>query len=103
MLVQALSELLQHGVLGISRNSLYDQLPPRHADRQRVALVMEEECEPVCDAVDRNIEQWVPARIDRVLVEGDRELDEKICEIARKGCHPRPRGRSWRGGRWNRL
>jgi hypothetical protein len=34
MVVETLGELLEHWIVGIGRDALDDQLPPRHADRQ---------------------------------------------------------------------
>ena len=102
MLVQPLRELLEHRIQRIRRHSLDDQLPSGHTDRQGFTVLVKEQSEAVRYAVDREVEQWMALRVDRVLVQRDRKLDQKIREIARKRCHGLCRRRSrgcGRGGR----
>ncbi len=80
--VESLRELLQNRILRICRDPLDYQLLPRYAERQRVALTGEEQAQPVRDTIDCDTEQRMPGGINRVLVESDRELDEKIGELA---------------------
>ena len=78
MLVQPLGELFEHRVQWIRRHSLNDQLAARHADGQRIAITDEEHSQPVGYPVNGDIQEGMLLRINRVLVEGDRELDQEV-------------------------
>src|SRR5881275_2018545 len=84
VVVQPLRELLQHGIQRIGSDALDNQLPTRHADRQRIALTNEETAYAVSDAVDSYVEQGMAGGIDGVLVQRNRQLDQKIRELTRQ-------------------
>ena len=89
MAVQPLGEPAQHRVLGVGRDAFDDQLLPRHAERDQIA-VAEQALDVPGDASGRGPEGRMPLRVHRVLVQRDGQLDEELGEVARRGG-PRPR------------
>lgn len=85
--MQSLRQLLEHWIQRIGRHTLDNELPARDTDRERLTLVHEKDRQPVYDPVHSEIEQWMAAWIDRVLVQGYRQLDEEIREVARECGH----------------
>ena len=85
MPVQPCREVLEHRVSRIGRDALDDELLSRHSNRER-ALLAQQRLDPADDALRGRLEGGVPARIHRVLVERDGELDEEVGEVARECC-----------------
>ena len=83
MLVQPHGELAQHRVLVVGRHPFDDQLMPRDAERECFAF-LHERVEPSLDLRRRVLEQRVSGRIDGVLVQSDRELDQEVCQVPRQ-------------------
>jgi hypothetical protein len=95
--VQTHRELLEHGVQGVSRDTFDYQLPARDSDRQRLAISDEECSESVGDSIHSSVQKRVALRVDHVLVQRDRKLDEKIGKLARQRGNRRPGSvRGWR-------
>ena len=103
VLVEPVGQLFQHWILGVGGYPLHDQLLARHADGERVALADEQQLEAIGDALDRHSEQRMPGRVDRMLVESDRQLHQKIGQVARKGRDASLRRRRRRRGSWRRI
>ena len=78
VLVKALGQLFENRVEGVGRDTLDDQLATGDADRKRLAVANEQGSNAIGDAVDGHIEQRVTAGIYRVLVKGDRQLDQEV-------------------------
>ncbi len=73
----------QHGMLGIGRHPLDDELLARNAQRQGRA-VFEQETRSPADGGRGRSEGRMALGVHRVLVQGDRQFDKKIGEVARQ-------------------
>jgi hypothetical protein len=81
--MQTHGKLFQHGVQRVGRNAFDYQLPARDSDRQRLTIADEERSQSVGDSVYRSVQKRMALRVYRVLVQSDRQLDEKIGELTR--------------------
>jgi hypothetical protein len=81
--MQTHGKLFQHGVQRVGRNAFDYQLPARDSDRQRLTIADEERSQSVGDSVYGSVQKRMALRVYRVLVQRDRQLDEKIGELAR--------------------
>ena len=80
MLVEALGEPSQDGILGIGRDPFDDQLLPRDAERERCPRI-EKNSEVVGEIVHGRTEEWVAGGVDGVLPECNGEIDEEIAQV----------------------
>ena len=83
MPMQTLREIAQHWVVLVCRHSLDDQLLARDAQRERSAD-LQQRVHATSDARGCTFEQRMPGRINRVLVQSDRKLDQKIRKFLRQ-------------------
>ena len=71
-------------MIRVGGDALDHELPARDANRQH--RVFGEQAEQGArDGVDCAVEERMADGIDRVLVQGDRKLDQKVAELAREG------------------
>ena len=75
--------LEEQRVRGVGRDALDDELLAGDAYREHGARD-EQRAETARHRLDGRIEEGVAGRIDRVLVERDRELDEEVRQLARQ-------------------
>jgi hypothetical protein len=81
--MQATGELGEEGVLGIGGDAFDDELLAGDAEGEGRTL-FEEVLGPAGDTRGRRTQRRMPFRIHRVLVEGNRELNEKIGQLSRE-------------------
>lgn len=87
MPIEPSSQIREDGILAVGSHTLDDELPARHAHGQRAA-VSQELLVPEEQSLDRRLRRSVVGRIDRELVQDDRELDQKLRELTReRGAH----------------
>jgi hypothetical protein len=84
MPVERFGQTAQDRLVGIGRGAVDDELPARHPEDER-GTRLEEQLGPARDAGDCGPQRRVPARIHGVLLDRDRQLDEELAQIARKG------------------
>ncbi len=82
MAVQARRQVAQHGVVLVRRNAFDDQLLTRHTQREGRALV-QQGIETPGEPGGRSLQQRMPRRVYRVLVEPDRKFDQEIRQFTR--------------------
>jgi hypothetical protein len=80
--VQTCGKFLEHRVQRVGRDTFDDQLPPRDSDRQRVTIADEECSQSIGNSVYRSVQKRMAFGVYRVLVQRDRQLDEKIGELS---------------------
>ena len=81
--MKAERELVEQRMIRVGGDALDHELPARDADRQH--RVFGEQAEQGArDGVDCAVEERMAGGIDRVLVHGDRKLDQKVAELARE-------------------
>jgi len=82
--MQPTGELPQDRMLGVCRHTLDHELVAGHAQRDGRSILEQQRRAPG-QARGRRRERRVPLGIHRVLVQGDRKLDQEIGEVARQG------------------
>src|ERR1019366_245705 len=75
--VEALGEIPQDGVVLVRRDPFDDQLLASHAERYRGA-VLQQRIDAPRDSGRRTLDKRMSRRIERVLVQADRKLDQEI-------------------------
>ena len=81
--MQAFGEPPQQRLIRIGRIAFDDQLTPGDAKGDERAIGQQRLGTPG-DRLDGRLERRVPARVHRVLVQRDRELDEELAQLARE-------------------
>ena len=90
--MEAVRELVEHRMIRVGGDALDHELPACDTDRQHRPFG-EQPQQPARDGVDRATQEWMAGGVDRVLVQSDRELDEKVADLAR-GRSPTDRSRA---------
>ncbi len=85
MAMQATGELGEHRVLGIGRHAFDDQLLSCYSQRESRPLLEQTLC-AASHPGRRGGERRVTLRVHRMLMEGDRELDQEISQLTGKSC-----------------
>ena len=80
MAVQSRGEVAENRVLFVSRDSFDDELSSSDAEGERWRA-LEERREPPREAIDGRHQQWVRARIDRVLMHRHRQLEQQVSVV----------------------
>ena len=84
MMVQPLRQLAQDRVRLVRRDPLDHQLAAGDAEGERVAL-FEQGTQPALEPLDRRRQHRMPRRVDRELLQRNRELDQKIDQLPWQG------------------
>ncbi len=91
MAMQATGELGEYGVFGVGGDAFDDQLLPCYAQRES-RPILEQTLGAASHPRRRRGKRRVPLRIHRMLMEGDRELDQEIGQLpGQRGCHGLPK------------
>src|SRR3954468_2873578 len=97
MAMQAVGELGEQGIFGISGEALDYELLARYPQRQRGPLLQEVLRTPG-DARRRGVQRRMALRVHGVLMEGNRELNKEVCQLPGEGGPFRLLGRLAGGG-----
>ena len=81
--MQALGEAPQDRLLRIGGDAFDDELVPGHAQRDALAA-FKQPFGTAHDGSRRRLKRRMSGRIHRVLVQGDRQIDEELAELARQ-------------------
>ena len=85
MPVQPVGQAPQYRLIGIRRHAVDDQLPPGDAEGDR-RPVLEQPIGTTNDVLDRRTKGRMPARIHRMSMQRDGQLDEKVAELTRQNA-----------------
>ena len=79
--MQLARELGEDGVARLGGHPFDDELAPGDADRER-GPVEQEPADAAVDGVDRLVEKGMAGRVDRVLVDRDRQIQQELRELS---------------------
>ena len=83
MTVESFGQASKHWMIGVGGDALDNQLPPGDAERDHLASLQQVRG-AASHARRGGSERRMTARIHRMLVQGNRQFDEKVAEFARQ-------------------
>jgi hypothetical protein len=87
MAVKSLRQSSQHGLTGVGRDAVDDQLASRDTERDQGPL-LEQSDGPAHESVDHGAKRGMSARVHRVAMKRDGQLDEELTQLTRQNARP---------------
>jgi hypothetical protein len=81
--VESFGQPSQHGLIGVGRDAVHDQLAARNT-KGNDRSVLEQPAGTIDDRINNRAERGMPARVHRIPMERDGQLDEELTQLTRQ-------------------
>ena len=83
MAVESFGQSPEHGLIRVGRHAVDDQLAARNAEGDHPS-VLEQPARPIDDRIDNGAKRRMSARVHRITMQRDGQLDEKLAQLTRQ-------------------